>query len=326
MTKTELFLLVLHHVSSSPDRCIPEERLRSLLGEPPKSSWHRLINELTIGSGDVPALLMRTVNKETEGVFYCVNHKGWQAFIDAHEEGRFLLECYRQIGHLLESNFANMVFEIDDIDKKHLNRIERKFLHLVKVKAHKTDSSKKTLNAVIEGLITEKQLELTYDGGMRIVRPLTLCQHRDDLYLMCYRMKDGGQWEKRTYKLSRISGIKVLERKFPYPSKKDWDPTNEYQKSSGLVLGEEKSVQIRVYGLSRKVIAEKDFFGGQLTNRDKEFDSYLCSYTNVHEFLGQLFVYAQDIEIVNNDDLKSAFVEKATAGLRRNLNPNIKLG
>lgn len=318
MTKTAQFLLVLHHVATSSNRCLPEERLRSLLGDPPKSTWHRLINELTQGTGDVPALLMETVQKDTEGVFYCVNHKGWQAFLDAHEEGKFLLECYRQVGHLLDSDFTNMVFEIPDIDRKHVNRIDRKFLHLVKVKAHKTDSSKKILNSVIEALITEKQLEITYDGGVRIVRPYTLCQHRDDLYLMGYRIKDGGQLEKRTYKISRITGIKVLDRKFPYPSQKEWDPAAEYKKSSGLVLGPEKRVQIRVYGVSRKVIAEKDFFGGELTNTDKDFDTYVCTYTNVHEFLGQLFVYAQDIEIVDDEELTKAFVEKAQAGLLRN--------
>lgn len=318
--------MILHHVAMSPNRCLPEERLRSLLENPPKSTWHRLIRELTEGSGEVPPLLMRTVNKETDGIFYCVNHKGWQAFIDAHEEGRFLLECYRQIGHLLDSNFTNMVFEIDDIDRSHVNRMDRKFLHLVKVKAQKSISSKKVLNDIIKALITENQLEITYDAGVRVVRPLTLCQHRDDLYLMCYRMKDGGQWEKRTYKVSRISGIKVLERKFPYPPKKDWDPMSEYQGSSGLVLGPEKQVYIRVFGLSRKVIAEKDFFGGKLTNHDKDFDTYVCSYTNEHEFLGQLFVYAQDIEIVDDEELKEAFINKAQAGLLRNQVSKLKSG
>lgn len=318
MTKTAQFLLVLHHVATSTNRCLPEERLRQLLGNPPKSTWHRLINELIKGTGDVPALLMRTINKESEGIFYCINHKGWQAFLDAHEEGRFLLECYRQVGHLLDSDFTNMVFEIDDIDRRHISRIDRKFLHLVKIKAQKTTSSKQILNDLIKALITEHQVEITYDGGLRVVRPYTLCQHRDELYLMGYRAKDGGQLEKRTYKLSRITGVRILERKFPYPSKSDWDPVKEFAQSSGLVLGPEKLVQIRVYGLSRKIISEKDFFGGELINRDRDFDTYSCVYTNVHEFLGQLFVYAQDIEIVDDEELKQAFVEKAQAGILRN--------
>lgn len=249
---------------------------------------------------------------------YCVNIRGWQSFIDAHEEGKFLLECYRQIGHLLQSDFTNMVFDIPDLDKKQVQRIERKFLHLVTVKAHKTNSSKQILNSVIEALIREKHLEITYDGGLRTVRPLTLCQHRDELYLMCYRQKEGGEWGKRTYKLARMSGVKVLDRKFPYPVKSEWDPIKEYESSSGLVLGPVRKVQIKVYGQSRKIIAEKDFFSGELINLDKDFDTYLCSYTNSAEFLGQLFVYAQDVEIVDDLDLINEFNNKANAALQRN--------
>lgn len=271
---------------------------------------------------------METINSETEERFYCLNHKGWQSFLDAHEEGKFLLECYRQVGHLLDSEFANMVFELPDIDRKLTNSLNRKFLHLVKVKAQKTKNSKIVLDAIIEALISNKQLEITYDAGLRTVRPLTLCQYRDDLYLMCYRSKDDGQWEKRTYKLSRMSGIKVLDRGFPYPSKSEWDPMQEYQSASGLVLGPIKKVQVRVFGDSRKIIAEKDFFNGEFINREKDFDTYLCTYTNHHEFLGQLFVYAQDVEIVDDEELREQFVLKAQAGLLRNsaTKMNVKKG
>lgn len=318
MTKTAQFLLILHHVSSSPSRCLSEERLKNLLDYPPKSTWHRLINELTHGSGDVPALLMETIDKDSGEVLYCVNIRGWQSFIDAHEEGKFLLECYRQVGHLLQSDFTNMVFEIPDLDRKAVNKIERKFLHLVKVKAHKTYSSKLILNTVIEGLLKELVIELTYDGGLRRVRPLTLCQHRDDLYLMCYRQIDEGSWEKRTYKLSRITGAKVTERKYPYPPKTEWNPLAEYEKSSGLVLGPIKQVQLRVFGESRKVLKEKEFFSAQFINTEKDFDTYVCTYTNSAEFLGQLFVYAQDVEIVDDEELREEFITKASLAIKRN--------
>jgi predicted DNA-binding transcriptional regulator YafY len=317
MTKTAQFLMILHHLSNAPSRCLSEVKLKKLLGDPPKSTWHRMINELIVGLGEVPALLMKTEDHAGQ-TFYCVNHRGWQAFMDAHEEGRFLLECYRQVGYLLDSDFTNMVFDLPDLDKKQINRIERKFLHLVKVKAQQSHSSKKTLNAIIETLIGEKQLEITYDGGLRIVRPLTLCQHRDELYLMCYRMKQDSSWEKRTYKLTRITATRVLDRKFPYPSKSEWDPLKEYELSSGIVLGPVKRVQIRVYGNSRKIVAEKDFFSAQLINRDKDSETYLCTYTNPHEFLGQIFVYAQDIEILDDVPLQEMFNAKAQAALSRN--------
>ena len=294
------------------------------MDNPPKSTWHRLINELIEGSKEVPALLIETKAPDSEEKFFCVNTNGWQAFIDAHEEGKFLLECYRQVGHLLQSDFSDMVFELTDVDRKMVGRLNRKFLHLVKVQAFKTAQSKKNLDAIIHALIGEKMIEITYDGGLKTVRPLTLCQHRDDLYLMCYRQKDGSEWEKRTYKISRITGIRTLDKKFPYPSKTDWDPLNEYQHSSGLVLGEAKRVQIKVFGHSRKIVAEKEFFNGELINREADFDVYSCVYTNHHEFLGQIFVYAQDVEIVDDETLRAQFVEKAREALYRNSKIGIK--
>jgi hypothetical protein len=318
MSKTNQFLRVLHHVSHSPTRCLSMEKLQELLDHPPKSTWHRLLSELLNGSAEAPALLIETRDEETDEKLYCLNVKGWQSFMDAHEEGRFLLECYRQIGYLLDSNFTKMVFDLPDLNKKLINRLERKFMNLVKIKAHSSPRSKGILNSLIESLVQEKQLEITYDGGLRTIRPLTLCQHRDDLYIMCYRMKEDSQWEQRTYKVSRISGIRVLDRKFPYPGKGEWNPEKEYQHSSGLVLGEVRRVQIRIYGDSRKTWEEKSFFGGELINRDQDFDTYLCTYTNSHEFLGQLFVYAQDVEIVDDHELHEQFVSKAEMALKRN--------
>jgi predicted DNA-binding transcriptional regulator YafY len=318
MNKTSQFLTILYRVTHSPTRCLPESKLRETLDHPPKSTWHRLINELLEGSSEVPALLIETTQADASERMFCLNQNGWQAFMDAHEEGKFLLECYRQVGHLIESDFTNMVFDLPDLDRRHVERLNRKFLHLVTIKAKRSKESKKTLDTIIQCLIGEKQLELTYDGGLRIVRPLTLCQHRDDLYLICYRQKDEGSWEKRTYKLARISGVRQLDKKFPYPPKTEWNPKEEYAHSSGLVLGEEKKVMIRVFGHSRKVMAEKEFFNGSLVNRDNDFDTYLCLYTNSTEFLGQIFVYAQDVEIMDDDCLREEFVNKARAGLERN--------
>jgi hypothetical protein len=72
-------------------------------------------------------------------------------------------------------------------------------------------------------------------------------------------------------------------------------------------------------------MGEKEFFKGALVNRDVEFDTYLCIYTNSAEFLGQIFVYAQDVEIVDDEELREEFVEKAMAGLGRNQGSRIKM-
>ena len=327
MTKTTQFLQILHHIAQSPNRCLSEEKVKEIMGNPPKATWHRNINELIEGSADVPALLMETSDRGSGQVFYCINHRGWQAFIDAHTEGKFLLECYRQVGHLLDSNFANMVFDITDVDRKRVDTLSRKFLHLVKIKAQRTERSKEVLDTILKALISEHRVEISYDdGGVREFQPYTLCQHRDELYIMGYRKKGESLWEKRTYKLSRILNIRLLESKFRYPDRSDWNPMEEYQSSSGLITGEIKKVKINVYGLSRKVILEKDFFNGELLNQTSDFDSYMMSYSNIHEFLGQLFVYAQDVEIVDDEDLKEAFLVKAQSALMRNQSSERKSG
>ena len=317
MSKTSTFLSILYRISLSPNRCLPESTIRQLMSHPTKSTWHRQISELLKGSKEVPALLIETINPLGERLF-CLNSEGWQSFLDANKEGKFLLECYRQIGYLLESDLTQMVFELSEVDRKHFDRLGRKFLHLVKIKANQTARSRVVLDTVIQGLIGERQLELTYDAGIRTVMPLTLCQYRDDLYLLCYRFKEGSQWEKRTYKLSRISGIRLLEKKFPYPPKHEWDPVKEYSSSSGLLLGEVKQVRVRIFGVSRKIIGEKKFFNGELINRDPEFDTYLFTYTNSAEFLGQLFVYAQDVQIIDDLGLREEFKNKALQALERN--------
>lgn len=319
-TKTTQYLKILHYVATSKQKCISEDQLQEFLGEASRSKMHRDVKELTLGSADVPGFLVETKNSETGETSYCFNHEGWQSFLDSRAEGKFLLECYRKTGYLLDSNFANMVFELEDDEKKDSENISRKFLHLVKVKAHKSERSKEILNTLIEAIITQKQVEITYEGGLRILRPYTLLSHRDELYVLGDRKKGESLLEPRMFKLTRITGIKILSIGFKYPDLRDWDPMKFFEKSTGLMVGEEGLAQIKVYGHSRKILAEKDFFQGQRTNFDDESDTYSIKYSHPNEFLGQLFVYAEDIEVIGDENLKKAFVEKAKAALSRNLN------
>lgn len=324
-TKTTQYLKILHYVATSKQKCISEDQLQEFLGEASRSKMHRDTKELTLGTADVPGFLVETRNSETGEKSYCFNHEGWQSFLDSRTEGKFLLECYRKTGYLLDSNFANMVFELDDEEKKETQNISRKFLHLVKVRAHRTDHSKEILNTLIEALIKQKQVEITYEGGLRILRPYTLLSHRDELYIMGDRKKGESLLEPRMFKLTRISGIKILSIGFKYPDLRDWDPMKVFEKSTGLMVGEEGIAQIKVYGHSRKILAEKDFFQGQKINFDDESDTYKIHYSHPNEFLGQLFVYAQDIEILGDETLKAAFIEKAQGALSRNLSSVKKL-
>lgn len=52
-----------------------------------------------------------------------------------------------------------------------------------------------------------------------------------------------------------------------------------------------------------------------------EYDYYVFNYTNHNEFIGQLFTYAECVEIVGPKELKTAFRTKALQALQLNFEP-----
>ena len=73
-----------------------------------------------------------------------------------------------------------------------------------------------------------------------------------------------------------------------------------------------------MYGDSKKILSEKRFFDADIIDKTKEYDEYVCHFTNIDEFIGLLFIYGQDIEIVSDVGLKNAFKEKAEKIIQRN--------
>lgn len=122
----------------------------------------------------------------------------------------------------------------------------------------------------------------------------------------------------RAYKLSRLQNVEILIEEFKYPLASKWNPAERFKNASGLVLGEVKSCEFRVYGNSKFLLREKRFFKTVRFEEGKEFDLYECQYTNIEEFVGQLFVYGQDIELVGHSEVREKVVEKANAILKRN--------
>ena len=64
--------------------------------------------------------------------------------------------------------------------------------------------------------------------------------------------------------------------------------------------------------------SEKSFFEADLVQQTDDYDQYQINYSGQEELLGQLFVYAEDIEILSPEHLKDAFFEKANNALVRN--------
>jgi predicted DNA-binding transcriptional regulator YafY len=300
MTKSERYLRVLLELGKSPHGRLSEAGLRALLGDPSKASWHRYLLELTEESVDMPAVLMK-IEHEGERSFK-LNHEGWRVFKDAELEGLFMLEAYRRLGFLLDSDFSKLVHD------EHDPKFAKKFLYLTHIKSRSTAQTAEHLSKILHALIHEKELEVSMDGHKRTLRPLTLCQYRDDLYVIGERKKGESSWEERTYKITRLDSVKVTEQTFSYP--KSWNPENAFKKTSGLMGGESKRVQLHVHGFARRVFQEKTMFNGFMSDATKDYDQWECEYTNVHEFLGQIFGYIDEIHFPEDGEVKEEALKK----------------
>lgn len=311
--KTDRIINLILEISNTKGWTISEDKLKELLGNPSKSQFYNYINDLTADGADRPALLLRI--QASDGYFYKLHDRTWENFFMAKEEGEYLLECHKKLGYLIE----NGLHDIDLIDtKSNRSNLSRKFFYLSAVQGKSfNNETRAIMHTLIQSLLSNKQLSLLYSRKSYIVLPLSLVQYRDELYLLGYK-NEVAEKNIRTFKINRIEGAELLKEKFKYPTLKTWNPIERYKNSSGLIVGEPKKATIQVYGNARKLLKEKDFFHNQLKAEYNSFDQYQVTYTNEHEFLGQLFVYADEIEIAAPEKLRDTFIEKAEKALSLN--------
>lgn len=310
MNKTDRYLILLRKLCNAPRLTLTEEEVIETLGDLSRSQSYKCIAELTEDMGERLALMKKI--KDGDVVKYTLHNENWFQVIDAEKENVFLLKSYRQLGYLLPEN------ELQEDLLAGYKDLDRKFYYLAPISAKAySEKQNQMLESVIRALSGNKKLLIKYEDKTVDIYPLTLCQYRDDLYLLSYKseMKEENY---RAYKLSRLQNVEILIEEFKYPLASKWNPAERFKNASGLVLGEVKSCEFRVYGNSKFLLREKRFFKTVRYEEGKEFDLYECQYTNIEEFVGQLFVYGQDIELVGHSEVREKVVEKANAILKRN--------
>jgi predicted DNA-binding transcriptional regulator YafY len=314
--KTDRYIRLILEISNSPNWQITEEKLKELLGHPSKSQFYNYLQDLTSHNPERPAIIERIKHDET--FIYKLHEETWKNFYEASLEGEFLLEAHKKIGYLLENDFTQLDFEFGSKTKD----ISRKFIYLSKVQAAPySNETKEIIHNAIKAILGHTKIFLNYSEKFYTVFPLTLCQYRDELYLIGY--KDEMKKENlRVFKMTRIEKLEQSKETFKYPSASKWNPFEVFKETSGLIQGIKRTAHIRVFGNSRRIIKEKSFFANKLISSAKDFDEYDCSYTNIQEFLGQVFVYADEMQILGPQELKDAFTQKATKAL--NLNQEVE--
>lgn len=309
-TKIDRVLILIQEICASPQLTLTETKVQAILGSS-RSQWYRDRDMLINDSGQRKAIL-KIIKNENEETRYQLNTDNWYEYLEGTQELQFILKFYKELGHLFPK------IDTGGITTQAAN-LERKFHYLCRMKVKNQESN--NLEAVIRSLVGNRSLIISYQSPGQPpknenIYPLTLTQYRDDLYLLACKNDLNFKTNLRNYKLSRILNITETENNFKYPSK--WDPREYYNNSSGIIVGPVKEAHFRLYGKSKDILAEKLFLNASLVVSNSQYDEYTCSYTNIEEFLGFMFTYAQDIEIISDSDLKKSFIEKAKTALTRN--------
>jgi hypothetical protein len=322
--KTEKILKVLYYISRAYEHRINTSKLKELLDHPSKANFYKLRDELISGMGELPPLLLEEDNPEQSSeLIYKLNSEAWDNFVTASQEGHFYLEAFRKLSSILNSDYTRMHFDDLADEARSFKNLDRKFYYVNKVAVKNDEAFSKKVNLIVNALLGNNRIKISYRKARdqyeyeRVIEPLTLCQYRDDLYLLCFKV-EGKQKENRIYKISRIGELTLLDEKFNYPTASKWNPAREFEKSSGIFLAQEKGLAtFRVYGHARDVFLEKKIFDAFLIEQTEDYDQYQCHFGNPNEFIGQLYIYADEIEIMAPSQIKEQFINKAQAVLER---------
>ena len=317
-TKTDSFLLLIQTICKAPRLTLSEAKVQEILGDVSKSQYHKLVNELISEVGERKAILLKQKD-ENGNIHFQLNDCDWVQYLEAKNEIHFILKSYKEMGHLFPK------IDVDGVSV-HSKNLERRFHYLCQVKVNEVEGNiHNHLEDIIKALVGSRRLLIKYkdldkakEKTTTEIFPLTLVQYRDDLYLVAYKteMKDENL---RHYKVSRILEIIETKTSFKYPPVSKWNPKEYFKNSSGIFVGNEKKAVFRIFNESKKILSEKTFFNSKIVEQTKEYDEYECFYSNVEEFIGFLFIYGQDVEIVGDAGLKKAFREKAEKILKRNI-------
>ncbi|OUR95737.1 hypothetical protein A9Q84_14645 [Halobacteriovorax marinus] len=314
MKKADFLLTLLGSLLQEKKTRLSIDRAKDLFPKA-RSSYFRNMKEVlefTMPGGQ--PLFRRFTEDEIE--FISLNKSFIKEYIPEGEDNIFNLQALMKAGRLMDNSLMKTVLS-DIKDFYQINgkakEINEKFYLLSHLDSLSEDE---IYSDLLASLLNNKMINFNYsEKSYEGYSPLSICQHRDALYLLAFK----GTFSKdniKTFKLSRFESVEITDSVFKYPGK--WNVENYFENSSGIISGEKNVACIRVYRESRRLIKEKSYFNKTLIENNDLYDEYELVFSSSDEFLGQLFVYAQDIEIVSPTDLKEDFINKAKQALSVN--------
>ncbi|MBI2522456.1 MAG: WYL domain-containing protein [Bdellovibrio sp.] len=320
---------ILLEILKSPSLSVTRKHIEKELNLS-RAQFYKVIGQLIKGTDETPPLLEEIPaldESDKKNILYKLKC-GWSELAGASLESKFFLECYKHVGYLLDTDYNQVQHDMEDpnIKPAMLKKLPKKFFYLSKTQAQPFAKAQRDhLNMIVHALLNEQELFLFYpkydevkSKTPRRVKPLTLCQYRDDLYLLGIEGEEReiSKSNVKCYKISRIANVIGSKEKFQYPA--TWNPGERYKHTSGLIIGPENKALVRVYGPFIMILREKNFMNAKETSSDGESVVYEFTYTDTNEFLGQLAVYCECVEILAPAALQQQFMQKLAKGLARN--------
>lgn len=323
--KTTVIVKIIFEAIKNPRHRLSFDAIKEIVGEASDRSINRYVQLLTSVTFEMDPMFMKIKDGDTK---YLQMTDSFIKATPSEAEIFFMFEIFQKLGHLIRSKkFETELAHIKEGEKDALGietlvQYNRKFFYLAPIKEILSNEYINNLDKIMCALLDNRTLEIVYNKEVRTIKPLTLCQYRDALYLIAY--SDRFSKERiRSFRIKRIEEI-ILGDVFHYPSPALWSPEKFFKSSSGIMLEKLESAKIRVFGVSRTIFKDKSFFESKLLEESQSYDLYEMTFSNDDEFIGQLFVYAQDIEIIEPTHLKDEFLKKAHSAIKRNSPPHKK--
>ena len=176
-------------------------------------------------------------------------------------------------------------------------------------------SSHQHLYSFIESIKENLTVEITYQGFESseptsfLIEPYCMKIFRQRWYVLARSPYDK---QLRIYSLDRILQLEITKSVFNYPA--DFLPEDYFYNSYGIIVNSSKSpgtIVVKVFGTQRKYFETLPLHHSQtLIAENNEYATFQYIVHATYDFIKELFSYAEDIEVIKPEWLRTEFANK----------------
>ena len=121
-----------------------------------------------------------------------------------------------------------------------IDEIDRKFVSVPYVSVDYSWTSK-TLDQLLDAIVHQRRVKMTYHQRDRVVEPLSLIEHGGALYVLA---RAAGSEQVKTYCVQRIERLELCRERFTYPPRSAFEPRDFIEGSFGVYREQQVPVHL----------------------------------------------------------------------------------